>query len=46
MSIANFYKADFHVHTLESHCFISTQETTEKEYIKLLKDAREIGPTD
>jgi len=40
MDMNNFYKTDLHVHSPASHCFITTEDTVEKDYIKILKNAR------
>jgi len=41
MFLSNFYKADFHVHTPESHCFYPTSEAKEEDYKKLLRSVKE-----
>ncbi len=40
MPDGKFYKADFHIHTPASHCFICSSENNEEEYLSLLKSAR------
>lgn len=40
MYLSKFYKADFHIHTPESNCFITTENTQEDAYIKILRNAR------
>jgi hypothetical protein len=37
--MSRFYKADFHVHTPESHCFIQTSEEQDENYLGVLRNA-------